>query len=116
MTRRARPDAALRDGRVEVCSTALRGPARGVELLRRIARVELRIAARTKPRALVTLDAERRLAMTRAAVRAAAPRVDRVDEQVVRGVELERLHRALVALDALGAVVTRVARRIEAAR
>src|SRR5262249_48997440 len=65
------------------------------------------------PAALVTADAERLRAVTRRAIRRTAPRFDRVREQVVAAMKLERLHDALMTRDALRAVVARTAGRVE---
>src|SRR5262245_40521988 len=54
--------------------------------------------------------------MARRAVRRAAPGLDRVGRDVVARVELERFGHALVARDALGAIVAGAARRADLGR
>lgn len=111
MTRRARRDVATRCLRVEVRSaTGLRRPADGVKALARVERVELARRARAHAGALVARDAKRFRAVTRRAVLAAL-RIDDVQYDVVRRMEIRRLDDALMALDALRSIVTRVARR-----
>src|SRR5688572_24839279 len=68
--------------------------------------------AHVQAAALVATDAERLRAMTRAAVRCAASRLDDVRELVVPRVKLERPHDALMTREALRAVVARTARRV----
>src|SRR3954462_377291 len=101
MARRAARDVAARLAGVAIGARAGAGPARRMKRARRIERAELGVAARAEPRALVAADAERLRAVTRCAVRLAAPRVDRVGEEVVAGVEVHRLDHTLVARHAL---------------
>src|SRR5829696_2829685 len=87
-----------------------------MKLSLRIDAREVRARTRADAGALVAADAERLRAMARRAVGATALGFGRVHEHVVGAVKVDGLDEALMTLDALRFVVTRIARRIEAAR
>src|SRR5689334_10003991 len=80
-----------------------------MEVAIRIDRRELRVAARAEPGPFVTGDAERLRAVARRAIGAPPLGLGGMHEQVVRLVEVCRLDRALMTLDAFGLVMARAA-------
>src|SRR5581483_8734357 len=78
------------------------GPERVAHRLARHAARRIRGAART----LMAADTERLIAMARRAVGCVAARVGAVERDVVRRVDVERAHHAVVAVETLALTVT----------
>src|SRR5205085_9026934 len=91
-------------------------PARWMERASGLRGVLQILAAAADAGALVARDAERLRAVTCGAVRRPAARLDAVHRDVVSGMEVHRPHDALMARDALRAIVARGARRADLPR